>query len=867
MQIILSHNNTDFDALASMIAAKKLYPDAVLVLPDKQDHKVGRFLNIYRDTFQFMRDLHVEWDQVEQIILVDVANLKRAGRVPADFDPSSVEMIVYDHHPKRPEDVQPNGGRIEEVGAAVTLLIEEIERQKLPISEFEATLFGLGIYTDTGNFTYKNTTARDLEVTSTLVRAGMNLEMVQRFSEDVLEPEQQILLDELLQNAETIELEGLEIVVSSYDQPKFQSGLALITHKLLGIKGADAAISIVRMKKHVHIVGRANSNRISLHPILQKFGGGGHQHAGSAMVKKGDLQQTVEAVLTDLPLMLNPAVTAAEIMSSPVKTLTPETTIEEAGRLMYRYGHSGYPIVSEDGKLVGLITRRDLDKGNYHGLGHAPVKGYMTTDVFTVTPETPLEEVQKLVIDHNIGRLPVLDVDGQMIGIVTRTNLIEKMHQEMMQSTEDETHQAFINIQNEMTEQLPKSIMEVLQQISETASEMAVDCFLIGGIVRDILLEKPNDDIDIVVEGDGVQFAKRLHEKYGGEVVIHESFGTATWEQPDGLSIDVTSSRLEFYDRPASLPSVELSTLEEDLRRRDFTINAMAARLNEGQFGELIDPFGGQNDLQKGQIKVLHNLSFIEDPTRICRAVRFEQRFDFKMDAETEQFALNSIDHVKSLTPNRLVVQMEKLFHEGDPSAVIRRLFEIKFWQQFGVEEQVAEQTVEAAKRLQQLYEVFGPMDGKVVTRFIPNWFDYFILPFMNSGELTSAYSFALTKPLIKQVEELQALLKAEPFAERTIEQYHLRLKHLSTEAILIGVASGRLDDDPTLRVYLEKRAQLPTYVTGQTLMGLGLKPGPKFKEFLLRLEIEQLNGDVTSLEEALTWVKEKIHERVASED
>lgn len=848
LKIIISHVNTDFDALASMIAAKKLHPDAQLVLSDKQDDRVTRFLNIYRDTFDFIRDIHVDWANVTTMILVDVAALRRVGNISNDFNADNVNFIVYDHHPAHPNNVIHNDGIIEPVGAAVTLLVEEIQKRQLPISEFEATLFGLGLYTDTGNFIYKNTTSRDLDIASYLIDHGMNLDIVQRFSEQILEHEQQDLLDHLLLASETYFIDGLEIAVSTYQLEKFQGGLSLLTNKLLDIKGADAALSIVKMKNHVHVVGRANSERITLLPLLKKLGGGGHKHAGSATVKNADQQEVLTDVIDQLNTMLKPAITAQDIMSHPVKTLTPETSIEEAGRLMYRYGHSGYPIV-EEGQLIGIITRRDLDKGNHHGLGHAPVKAYMTTNVMTVEKDTTLEEIQQLVIKHNIGRLPVIE-DGEMIGIVTRTNVIEMLHNEMTPTNKEvANHLTELNLNDKMEEQLPQNVFALLKEISATASRQDKSVYLIGGIVRDILLNKPNDDVDIVVEGDGILFAKGLQEDYGGDVLMHDSFGTATWTHPAGMMIDITSSRLEYYDRPASLPDVELSRLEEDLHRRDFTINAMALRLNEDSFGELIDPFGGQEDLEDRKLKVLHNISFIEDPTRIFRAVRFEERFQFLIDEQTKNLALNSIDKVKALSPNRIIEEMKRLFKEGDPTSVIARLFDLNFWKQFSIPEECKNRSCQMSKEIQRTYHNAHNHDD-------PIWFNYFFIPFYVASKMDEFEKFALTKQDMKLFEEIVYLNQVDEWDQmKTIGDYHPLLKDCSTEAILFLVATKTIDQQP-INDYLTSRAHLPHYFTGKDLMKLGLKPGPFFADLFLQLEISQLNGEVTSKEEAQKWVE-----------
>lgn len=854
MQIIISHVNTDFDALASMIAAKKLYPKAQIVISDKQNIPVRQFLNIYRDSLDLVQDHLVDWDSVTEIILVDEASLKRTGDYADKLARENVKIFIYDHHPPKKGDVEKDDGTIEQVGAAVTLLIEEIQKRSLPITSFEATLFGLGIYTDTGSFTYDNTTSRDFEAASFLLEQGMNLEIVTRFSNEIFSPEQQALLDELFKNVTTYYMDGLQIVVSIHEEKKFQKGLATLTRKLLEVTDADAAITVVSMRNRTYIVGRASSDRITLLPLLKKWRGGGHEQAGSATVRSTDIETIANEVVENLDMMIKRATTARDMMTSPVKTILPDTSIEEAGQLMYRYGHSGFPVV-EDAQLLGIITRRDLEKANHHGLGHAPVKGYMSTNIITIKPDTTEEEIQNLIIERNIGRLPVVE-DGELIGIVSRTNVIEVLHNERNMShvnQADEAGELRENLQVEMKKQLPEEIYSLLKDISQTADGVDTPVYLIGGIVRDIFLDKENDDIDIVVEGDGVAFAKKLQADYGGDVVTHESFGTATWTSRTGLEIDIASSRLEYYDRPAALPDVETSTLKEDLSRRDFTINAMAIYLSGGSFGQLIDPFRGQQDLHEKKITILHNISFIEDPTRIFRGIRFESRFAFKMDEQTEKLALQSIEKVKDLSAHRIVEEMSKLFTEGHPAKIIRRLFELKFWQQFGVSEEVCEISCNHAENLYKIYE-------QETSTCTPSWFIYFFLPFYYDEKFTAAKSFALTKPTARLLQEITDLKGFHQWGDiQEKGEFQRFLKDYSDEAILFIVANKSFKNESLIREYLETRRNLPTLLTGEDLIKRGLKPSSFFSEVLLELEVAVLNDKVKTKAEAEAWLESQL--------
>lgn len=858
LQVIISHINTDFDALASMLAAKKLYPEAQVVISDKQNIPVKQFLTIYRDTLDLVQDNLIDWEEVTELILVDEASLSRMGDYAKKLQLDNVKVTIIDHHPPKEGDVKGDNEIIEQVGAAVTLLIEEIRKRSLAMTSFEATLFGLGIYTDTGSFTYTNTTARDFRAASFLMDQGMNLEIVQRFSDEILSPEQQNILNRLFQQSTTHYINGLEIVVSSCQHRTFQKGLATLTQKLLEVTDADAVLTVVGMNNRVYIVGRASSERITLLPILKKWHGGGHEQAGSAAIKDVERETVVHEVIHSLDLMLKPGVTARDMMTSPVKTIPPETSIERSSELMYRYGHSGFPVVEGD-QLLGIITRRDLEKANHHGLGHAPVKAYMSTNIVSIQPETTEEEIQKMIIERNIGRLPVVE-DGKLIGIVSRTNIIESLHHQKIKGEAKQTVTHLPdNLKDKMNQQLPKEIYCLLQDISKTANTSHLSVYLIGGIVRDIFLGEPNDDIDIVVEGDGIAFSKKLQSDYGGDIIVHEDFGTATWNHPAGFEIDVTSSRLEFYDRPAALPDVETSTLKEDLYRRDFTINAMAIYLNQDAFGELVDPFQGLTDLREKRVKVLHNLSFVEDPTRILRGVRFETRFRFLMDEQTEKLALQSIERVKELSATRIVGEMKRLFKEDNPSNVIRRLFELEFWQQFGVNKK---RLGDSLAHVNQLYKLYTKNKKLKESSNKPHWFTCFFIPFYYEGDVETAKRFALTKQDAKLLQEIVSLRKVPKWQQvEKIGDFHRVLKDYSDEAILFFVSIESFATQNRVIQYLERRLVIPTHVTGEDLIKQGLKPSAFFAKLLLELDVAILNKEVHSGNDALEWVQQFINE------
>ncbi|HYX19091.1 MAG TPA: CBS domain-containing protein, partial [Nostoc sp.] len=423
------------------------------------------------------------------------------------------------------------------------------------------------------------------------------------------------------------------------------------------------------------VIGRSQIPKTNLNVLFQLLGGGGHSQAASLNLRGVDSEAILKQLIDSVKAQIPHPLTARDLMSSPVRTILPETTIAEAQRILLRYGHSGLSVVDAQGQLVGIISRRDLDIALHHGFSHAPVKGYMTTNLKTIAPDTTLPQIEALMVTYDIGRLPVLE-NEQLVGLVTRTDVLRELHQER---DEDEDGQKF-KIQNDANAALTKfkiplstelqnclapQLWKLLTTASQEAEKRGWHLYLVGGAVRDLLLSEATSgtlmikDIDLVVDGfhksadvgAGVELAKALQQLYpAARLEIHGAFQTAAllWHKDpelDSLWVDIATARTEFYPYPAANPEVEASSIRQDLYRRDFTINALALRLTTPRAGELLDFFGGLLDLQARQIRVLHPNSFIEDPTRIYRGVRFAVRFGFQIEPQTEEFiryAINS---------------------------------------------------------------------------------------------------------------------------------------------------------------------------------------------------------------------------------
>lgn len=425
MDIILAHRQIDFDALASMVAAQKLYPNSVLVLDGKPNVYVQDFLALSKDQLRFSKAQEVDINDVSKVILVDTHELKRAGMLAEKITQTpGIEVEIYDHHPYSGP-LKP-GMFIDHVGSCATLLVEKLAGFGMPLSSFEATLIAIGIYDDTGSLLFDSTTVRDVRAVAYLLEQGANLSVIAEYLRKPLTEEQKELLQQLLDHGQTEFFEGVPVYLAYAETEEYVGGLALLAHRVGELEGADTWFLLVKMDQRVYIVGRSRGRGLAVNRLVEVFGGAGHERAASATIKDAEL----EAILKKLRFAIKSRATrphlVRDMMSYPVKTVSPETRLGDVEKILLRYGHTGVP-VTEDKTLVGIISRRDVEKAVRHGLQHAPVKGFMTRNVVTVDSDATLDEVQRVMVQNDIGRLPVVE-DGDLVGIVSRSDVLRIVH-------------------------------------------------------------------------------------------------------------------------------------------------------------------------------------------------------------------------------------------------------------------------------------------------------------------------------------------------------------------------------------------------------------------------------------------------------
>jgi len=868
LEIITSHNALDFDGLASMVAAGKLYPAGVKVFSGSLSKNVKQFMALYKDLLLIRTPRELDLSRVKRMIIVDTANVNRLGHLKEIAAREDMEFIIYDHHPVSADDLTGIRKEVHQVGAATTILVEEIIKKNISISAFDATILALGIYEDTGSLLFTTTTSRDLMAVAFLLNKGANLSVVSNFIEQPFSEEQRLLLQDLLQNSEHIKINNLDVVIAVYENNAFIPGLGSVTYQLFEVENSDIIFVLALMEGKVNVVARSRTSNVKVNEVLRVLGGRGHEKAASAIVKNKSILEVREIIKQQLS-NTHPGLRACDIMSTPVKTIPTFFTMEEAGRVMLRYGHTGMPVVDGD-TMVGVISRRDVDKANLHNLGHAPVKGFMTTNVCTTTPDTPVTELQRLMVENDIGRLPVID-NGRLVGIVSRTDILRTLHgddfpddHEILYTLGGED----INCLSLMEERLPAKLLAVLRLAGQIADDLNSNVYCVGGFVRDLFLQVPNFDVDLVVEGKGEEVAALLAEKLGGKKRSHERFQTAVVTLPDGSKIDIATARTEYYEFPAALPRVEKSSIREDMYRRDFTINTLAIALNPERFGDLIDCFGGLRDLQKGIIRILYNLSFVEDPTRILRAVRFEQRYNFTIEPDTLRFAIDAIERqmLGKLSYKRILHELILILSEKDPGRSLDRMREIGVWKYI-----LPEVKLEHLNRvtLKRIPIVTAWLQERYYPANVKSWLVYILVLLERLSEeeiegIVQRYHFEnYAIRVIKESRQVpgiaQYLTENKELKASKIDELLGDWTRENIVYLLLLVREEKAWNN--LVHYLDLKERVKVEIDGNDLKKLGLKAGPVFRVILEELYRLRLDEIINSRDEELLQVKKWMEE------
>lgn len=859
--VTVGHANPDFDAYAAMVAATKLYEGAHAVFLGTQNANVREFHNLHEDFVAFADLKALDLDGIERVIMVDTRDPGRIGEIGAVIGRPGVEVIVYDHHPRQSGDIEVPRDHSMAVGATTSILVHEIRDRGIPITPLEATVMLLGIHEDTGSLTYPGTTAYDAEAVTFLMGAGAEMEVLNQFLSRALTAEQRHILDMLLDSLEVWNVHGQEVAVGAAVAEEYVDSASVLTHYICEDLGYRVAIALIDMPERLHVVGRSRLSDVDIAAVLKHIGGGGHPQAASAALREATLPDVLTRLRAALEAEVAPPLTASDIASAPVRSVDTAVTMAEAGRIMATWGHGGLPVI-EDGELVGIVTRKDVDKAVRHGLDHAPVTGFMARDPVTVSLSADLSELERLLVRTGIGRLPVVE-DGRVVGIVTRKDLLRAEHGESyldrkISLQRSEASRRFLD----SLALLPADAREAVREIGRHADEHGLRAHVVGGFVRDMLLGMPNLDQDIVVEGDGLAFALDVASRLGKRVKVHRRFGTAVIVWSRRLHVDVTSARTEYYQRPGALPTVERSSLRQDLFRRDFSINAMAVCVNPGSFGAIADPFGGLYDLERGVVRTLHSLSFVEDPTRVLRAARFAVRFGFSIDPSTEALLGQAVEMgmLGEVSGARIREELLDIVDEDGVADVLERLLASGALQVVLPDDADTGAVLADVRACEAAY-------GEIATAFErqPRRRTTLITAVAASAGRSAAEKWCRWLRFGREYAEpaVATAERAPGLAQRLRDRRGMRpsrlfflLEGLPGETLVYLWATGGKHVARRVEEYIRVLAPTKAAVSGADLIELGMEPGPAFSGILAQARADRLDAKAVGREAELANLK-----------
>ena len=723
----------------------------------------------------------------------------------------------------------------------------------------------LGIHEDTGSFTFSSTTSEDYEAAAWLAANGADHNVISDMLTRELTTENIWLLNDLIKDATSHMINGTEVIISKVITDEFVPDFAVLVHRFMEMESLNVVFALAQMENRIFLVARSRVDTVDAAEIASAFGGGGHPQAASATIKDQTLIQVQRSLEALLNSRIRTSKKAGDMMSSPVISIGPNQTIDKAANFMTRYNINVLLVMDQD-VLHGYITRQIVEKAAYLGLGDRKVSDYMNIEFATIHPEASLKQVQELIIRGRLRILPV--VENQTVkGVITRTDLLNILvGNPLIPDALDGSRkgQAVVR-KRKMTgmlkERLPESVVDLLEAMGDTADALGYGIYLVGGLVRDIFLKFENLDVDVVIEGNGIKFAREFAKTHPARVRSHQKFGTAVLVFPDGFKVDVATARIEYYKSPGAPPIVETSSLKLDLYRRDFTINTLAVSLNRRFFGTLIDYFGAQKDIKDRALRVLHNLSFVEDPTRMLRAIRFEQRFNFTIGKLTLALMKTGakMEWAENFATRRMLHELILILKEENPVNALVRLREFGLFKFISPELQLTDAIVSL---LEEISEVIAWYNLLFLDDPIKPWKVYWYG--MTSGlsnktfkklthEMGTSGSFSRRGKAEQDLMDRIFRFNGTDYALYTL------LRLYDNEMLLYLMAKAKNENmKRMISHFFTQLKGKKIRLNGKDLLKIGFKSGPIFKDIFERLLEARLNQITQTRADEIALVKEE---------
>lgn len=686
MELATTHLSADLDGMASLVALRHLHPGIELVLPGSMDPTARKFWEEQGAAFGPLFPLadvraRLGRERGARLFVVDTSDPARLGTL-ADLLPRFDDVLAYDTHPATEGDLP--RASIPDAAACTSALVHLLSEEGKRPSAGEAGLFLLGIHEDTGHFTFPGTRALDYRAAALCLAWGAPIEWLTRYVPKGYTIHQLSLLERISRSIEFQEVAGVGVAITRLETETYEPELSVLLEQLRAAEAWPAAFLLAGTGDRIDVIGRSEGS-VDVARILRPLGGGGHPEAASAVLRAMTLQEARATLQSALEDVLGKRRTVGELAVSPFLHLPANATIREAADLIHQRRIDTLPLTKGRGKsmtFVGVVTRRDADAALRLQLGQRPAGEISAAPPPWIAPSASVSEARERLVEGPSRLLLVGEPPGNAAGILTRGTIFRALEDPAL------VRPAKRPAPRSLLQRLEEALGDrwrVVNELGAIAGELGLALHVVGGTVRDLFLELPVRDVDLAVEGEAPKLAAVAARRLGCEVEAHEPFGTASLVLPGGDRIDVASARFEHYEQIAALPRVALHAgLRHDLFRRDFTINALAISVDPREAGELHDPYGGLADLRAGLLRVLHGLSFHDDPTRAFRAARFAARFDFRLAPETAGLmnAARKAGAFEKLGRERLGAELDRILSEPSVVQAMRLLRE---WRLLGV--------------------------------------------------------------------------------------------------------------------------------------------------------------------------------------
>ncbi len=850
MFIITSHLNLDFDGFAAAHLLTLCFPDSMLVFPGSKEKKLRRFLENCQ--LDLMGETPIsklsDLEHPDGLVVVDTSSRKRIGKLAQYLDNLPADGVyLFDHHLDSPDMIRAGHLFLQSTGATTSIVVHYLKEKGIRIPSDYATLGVMGIYEDTDFLSFPATTPQDVDAVSWLLRQGADLNAVTVALRHPFSARQIALFNKLVPALERFLIKDRPLAIVQFVTDQFEPDISAVTHRLMELEDIRLFFCILQMENKTFLIARNLYEDVNLKELFSNFEGGGHKNIFTAIFKNKtalEVRLELDKILSLLPSSLR----AKDIARPPVAILNWDEPVATVFRKLNQLRVNSLPVRDAQGELAGVVTRQDVDYAMLHKFEALSVSHITRFDIAMVAPEDEVDRVRDMFLEKNVKMAFLKEPDGT-IGIITRTaafrNAVDM----------NETKIKRLHYGERLRRILPEKLLSIVRLAGEIADRQGVELYVVGGFVRDLLLRKPNQDFDFVVNRDGIKFAQTLALKLDARCVAHEKFNTAVVIARDGIRLDVATSRFEVYSEPGALPDVTSASIFHDLYRRDFTINAMAIRLNRKGFGELVDFFGGRRDLKEGIIRVLHSLSFIDDPTRMIRAIRFKHRLKFRIGKGTLSLMKSavSLDIVEKVSGHRFLKEIQALFMTRNASFVLEDLEQIGGLRFFHKDLKLDA----FARNLAANVDSVLAWHRLLFQERVHEWLLYLFALLIHASrehKMEVSKKLSLANSLTRQVLRFRGCVRGlEIFFDRKRHPARSEIVEIlgSLEPEILLFALAYFEDETVKRTisdFITSLKHFPLWVTGKDIIARGVRPGPKIREILTEVRHRAIDMDVRDL-------------------